>query len=116
MATIPDDTGRFCVLMLNANPGLMVVDIQRALSADGYDWCRIAANVWLLHTGRSPQDVGSVAELAKPCGTYFLSRLDLREFDACNGLLDPAAWAWIRERLRAAAAAATSDTPEKDPS
>ncbi len=97
---------RFLLLMLLVNPGLNVDDVQRQLgyAPPGFapstsplvQFYRIANNVWLLHTNLTIAAVSARVEgLARPAGTYFLTRVDVAGH---NGFLPQAVWDWIRGR------------------
>lgn len=87
---------QFYIMMLNANPGLTIADIQARFPGD-MQWYRIADNSWLVFTNMSVQQLAILfGPLATPSGTYFISQLDI---NGHQGLLPPAVWEWI-ERWR----------------
>lgn len=88
---------RFIILMMNTNPGLTIGDVQSALNERHVQWCRIANNVWIIHTQMPPTWLdGFLSPLASPSGSYFLSPLTLGEHE---GRLAKEVWDWISSRL-----------------
>lgn len=86
----------FWLVMVMGNPGTTVEDIQAHMAGAGIPWCRIANNVWIVHTARSAPELSSLMmSIAQPSGNFFCSRLALGDH---SGLLPQIVWDWIASK------------------
>lgn len=91
------DPMRFLLLLLNLNPGLVVADVQRQFETPPMSFCRLASNVWLLHTELLPRQLEArFAPLALPAGSMLLTEMELL---TSASLLSREARDWIFARI-----------------
>lgn len=87
---------KFFLVMLNANPGLTIADVQNALGND-IQWYRVANNVWVVHISNTSKWLfDRLSSLATPSGTLLITRLDPKDR---QGWMPKQFWDWVTARL-----------------